>query len=338
MNLSLLWAGMLLNCFLTGVFTFQLVWYGSVYRNDKPWVKGVVLFVAVMALGNFIYLLYFAWWTLIADYGEYTHLLAYIFLSIFVVLDSFTAGVIQVFFTYRTWRLNNRNWYLVALLAALITMGVASGIAQAVIFISFSIQQVRSPVLARTGPVGSKLIPAIVTWNVGSMAADLVITVSILWGLWRTRTGWQHSDKVIARLARMTLEAQAPPLLLAAVFTATFIILFPRGLAAYVNNSKLNCIGLMYSLNSRQGFARQNITMENAPGGREWAIEQVKTASALPPSTSQRHTQVDTASAANPPDSESTSEASETMLPTQSVAYGLREEHMPPQGALPYSK
>lgn len=37
---------------------------------------------------------------------------------------------------------------------------------------------------------------AIITWNVGSMSADLVITLSILWGLWKTRTGWHHSDKV----------------------------------------------------------------------------------------------------------------------------------------------
>ncbi|KAL1406030.1 hypothetical protein Q8F55_007713 [Vanrija albida] len=315
MNLSLLWAGMLLNCFLTGVFTFQLVWCGAVYRKDKAWVKGVVLFIAAMAFGNFFFLLYWAWWTIVADYGEYTHFLAYMFLSIFVLLDSATTAVIQAFFTYRTWRLNNRNWYLVVLLTLLISMGFGSGLAQAAIVISFSIHQDIFSSLPRLDPISIRLFPAIVAWNVGSMGADLVITVSILWGLWRTRTGWDHSDKVIARLARMTLEAQTPPLLMAVVFTATYITLFPHGLGAYINNSKLSCIGLMYSLNSRQGFVRQNLTVEQTPGGPGWASEQVKTA------PGERTTMMTV------PDSDSTTEA---RLPAQSVAYGLREDHMLP--------
>jgi hypothetical protein len=40
------------------------------------------------------------------------------------------------------------------------------------------------------------------------MSADLIITTSILWGLLRIRTGIANTDKLIARLIRMTLEAQ----------------------------------------------------------------------------------------------------------------------------------
>ncbi|WOO83494.1 uncharacterized protein LOC62_05G007015 [Vanrija pseudolonga] len=341
MNFALLWGGMLLNIWLTfvfpmhctpltpsGIFTFQFIKYWSSYNQDKRWIKGVVLFVGGMAYGNFIYLMYFAWWTLVAQYGMYLRLLRYTFLSIFVLIDSITVTVIQGFFTYRTWRLNNRNWYLAALLIALIGMSVASGIAQTVTFISLDVHHTREAVLA-----------PIVTWNVGSMCADLIITLSILWGLWKTRTGWHHSDKVIGRLVRMTLEAQTPPLIIAILFTTTFIILFPRGLAAYINNSKLNCIGLMYSLNSRQEFGQQqNITMENTPGGREWAISQVKTGHGAQTTLGDANND----SAPGYPDNEKTTAAgttatptatttthdsestSEELLPTQSVAYGLR--------------
>ncbi len=40
------------------------------------------------------------------------------------------------------------------------------------------------------------------------MSADLMITTSILWGLLRLWTGIANTDKLIARLIRMTLEAQ----------------------------------------------------------------------------------------------------------------------------------
>lgn len=37
----------------SGIFTFQLIRYWSSHNNDKRWIKGVVMFVAGMAYGNF---------------------------------------------------------------------------------------------------------------------------------------------------------------------------------------------------------------------------------------------------------------------------------------------
>jgi hypothetical protein len=49
------------------------------------------------------------------------------------------------------------------------------------------------------------------------MLADLIITVSILYGLIKIRTGIAHTDKLIMRLIRMTLESQ--------VFSATIALI-----------------------------------------------------------------------------------------------------------------
>jgi hypothetical protein len=38
------------------------------------------------------------------------------------------------------------------------------------------------------------------------MVADLIITVSILYGLLKSKTGWVHTDKTITRLIRMTVS------------------------------------------------------------------------------------------------------------------------------------
>ncbi|WOO83495.1 uncharacterized protein LOC62_05G007016 [Vanrija pseudolonga] len=147
-----------------------------------------------------------------------------------------------------------------------IVIMIAGAISQGVIYIGFYEAKVRGNVLA-----------PIVVWTCASMGADLIITFSILWGLYRTRTGWHHNDKVIYRLIRMTLEAQVPPLLLTSAYTIIFIIYLAHQLSAYINNSKLNAIGLRDSLNSRAAFMHHDISMAN-PGGTDWRVSQMKSA------------------------------------------------------------
>ncbi|KAL1406029.1 hypothetical protein Q8F55_007712 [Vanrija albida] len=253
LNLSLVWLSLAFNAFLCGIFLFQLVHYWSARHRDPWWVKACVVYVTVMVYGSW-------------KYAVYTRFLAYIFLSIFVIIDACTAAAIQAFFTYRTFRLNNRNWYLVGILSALICTSIGGAISQAVIYITFYYDHVRGNVLS-----------PIVVWTCASMAADLIITISILWGLSRTRTGWHHSDKVILRLIRMTLEAQVPPLILTSVYTIIFIIYLNHQLAAYINNSKLNAIGFLYSLNSRVALMHHDVTMTNRDG-TDWRISQMKSA------------------------------------------------------------
>ena len=119
------------------------------------------------------------------------------------------------------------------------------------------------------------------------MSADIIITVCILFGLSRSKTGWSHTDTVsdlthstwnwlirrqtITRLIRMTLEAQVPPTMLAIAFITEYRELSPlhatssilRLARAVVTPSsllggflegvqaKVYAVGLMYALNVR---------------------------------------------------------------------------------------
>jgi hypothetical protein len=49
-------------------------------------------------------------------------------------------------------------------------------------------------------------VPELV-WLSSIMTADLIITVSILYGLLRSKTGWAHTDKIVTKLIRMTVSA-----------------------------------------------------------------------------------------------------------------------------------
>jgi hypothetical protein len=86
------------------------------------------------------------------------------------------------------------------------------------------------------------------------MVADVIITVCILYGLWKSRTGWSNTDRVISRLIRMTLEAQVPPLIFAIGYLS-YVSQEPSSLLGAVF---LGCqpyiygICLLYTLNSRQ--------------------------------------------------------------------------------------
>lgn len=33
-----------------------------------------------------------------------------------------------------------------------------------------------------------------------TLAVDIIITVIIAWGLWKSKTGWRHTDKMIMRI------------------------------------------------------------------------------------------------------------------------------------------
>ncbi|CAK9782952.1 unnamed protein product [Cutaneotrichosporon oleaginosum] len=95
------------------------------------------------------------------------------------------------------------------------------------------------------------------------MLADIVITVGIGCGLLRSRTGWDHTDKIVNRLVRINLESQVPATLMAASFLVVFI-LKPQSLLNFVwqgIQSKFYLIGLLYTLNSRVSFEVRNISV-----------------------------------------------------------------------------
>nr|XP_019044199.1 hypothetical protein I302_07481 [Kwoniella bestiolae CBS 10118]OCF23129.1 hypothetical protein I302_07481 [Kwoniella bestiolae CBS 10118] len=95
-------------------------------------------------------------------------------------------------------------------------------------------------------------------WLIGALGAALLITCSIMWGLWKSKTGWKQTDRTITRLIRVMIETQIPPTLLLIVFfifayacPSTYLDVYPLWL-----QSKFYTCSLLASLNSRYSLRR----------------------------------------------------------------------------------
>lgn len=118
------------------------------------------------------------------------------------------------------------------------------------------------------------------------MVANVILTVTILWGLLQSRTGWAQTDKVIFRLVRMTVEAQLLPTIISVAMFAEFreldstqswynLTLTPVATpSSLLGNafqgvlSKLYCLSLLYSLNSRQNLKKIAVAVSTAVSSR----------------------------------------------------------------------
>ncbi|QRW20178.1 transmembrane protein [Rhizoctonia solani] len=117
-----------------------------------------------------------------------------------------TVIVVQGFFAIRAWKVTNRNWVILGMIAVFALTAFGGGIGVKVMFM-----QVGSTLRA-----GDVKVPAYI-WLFGTVAADLIITGIILFYLITSRktTSQKATDDVITRLARVTFESQLPPTLIA---------------------------------------------------------------------------------------------------------------------------
>ncbi|OCF37227.1 hypothetical protein I316_01134 [Kwoniella heveanensis BCC8398] len=62
------------------------------------------------------------------------------------------------------------------------------------------------------------------TWQCVTLGTDFVITISLAWGLYRSKTGWSNTDALVKKLILLTLETQLAPTLVMLAFVTEFSI------------------------------------------------------------------------------------------------------------------
>ncbi|BEJ02004.1 hypothetical protein CcaverHIS631_0606860 [Cutaneotrichosporon cavernicola] len=103
----------------------------------------------------------------------------------------------------------------------------------------------------------ASLSTASLLWAATTMVANMIITVSILYGLMKKRSGIKSTDNLITRFIRMSLESQAAT-------TAIALILLIDTMCVLLFHSKIYVVGLFYVLNSRhQVVVAEEITMND---------------------------------------------------------------------------
>ncbi|ODN99251.1 hypothetical protein I350_07410 [Cryptococcus amylolentus CBS 6273] len=96
----------------------------------------------------------------------------------------------------------------------------------------------------------------LITWIATTFAADVLIAASIVYGLFKSKTGWLLTHDFIPRWVRLSFEAQLPPTIFALAYCIDWSIEPTSQVDATFQTlqSKLYLIGMLYTVNSRIVF------------------------------------------------------------------------------------
>ncbi|BEJ13009.1 hypothetical protein CspHIS471_0301830 [Cutaneotrichosporon sp. HIS471] len=200
-------AGLLLDTFFFGMFSIQLVTYLNNKAKDPVLVKvlvGAVVAMASLSTGH-------NWWIVskffVNNFGTYSVFLTTGPLTWLPILDCINMSLCQAFFAYRAYRLWDRNLWIPISVGLCILAGVACTITMTVIYTTLSSVLDTHVILPREVAF-NQANPASLLWEATTMVANMIITVSILYGLTKKRSGIKSTHSLITRFLRISLESQ----------------------------------------------------------------------------------------------------------------------------------
>ncbi|BEJ11688.1 hypothetical protein CspHIS471_0201480 [Cutaneotrichosporon sp. HIS471] len=249
-SFACMYAKLVIDMALCGLFTMQLVAYAKFVRREARWILTVVVVSSALTYAISGFIVFYVHHLFVAGWGQWKPFLETNYYCMYPAFDGLASSIVQGFFTYRVWRLLGRDWRIVFVLIALIGASlICACIVTGLLWHLDSILDMPS------------IQAPVIVWLTCVMLADIVITAGIGYGLVRSRTGWAHTDKMVDRLVRINLESQVPATVTAMSFLIVFIIK-PQSLLNFVwqgIQSKFYLIGLLYTLNSRVSFVRHGV-------------------------------------------------------------------------------
>nr|XP_019045554.1 hypothetical protein I302_05944 [Kwoniella bestiolae CBS 10118]OCF24484.1 hypothetical protein I302_05944 [Kwoniella bestiolae CBS 10118] len=207
-----------------------------------------------------------AWTGMIISYA--LHIFVYNFgvFIVFLEMPYFTAfpivgmgmtTAIQCFYIERSYRLNNRNPFLLVFLLACV-----SGEWTSIIILMIKVTSVASLLQA------SEAVPQVRAWQCMTLETDFVITLSLGWGLWSAKTGWSHTDALVKKLLIVTLETQLAPTLMMIAFVIDLSVKPSSTIGIFFDIliPKSYTVGYLATLNTRVHLRRDRSTHGSGNG------------------------------------------------------------------------
>ncbi|WWC62660.1 uncharacterized protein I303_105257 [Kwoniella dejecticola CBS 10117] len=235
---------------LFGVVSQQyMTWWTYSRPTERRIYVYVTHFLAIAAVAYTACEISYAMHNFVYNFGNFRVFLEVKYPQIFPIMGWITSAPIQFFYTERSFRLNGNNWFLAILLAALIfgTFGMT-------IWILAFCQTLSSELQALL------IVRQVQAWQCLTLATDGIITLSIAWGLYKSRTGWSNTDALVKRLLIITLETQLGPTILMLAFVTEFAISPPLTLGIFFEQliPKFYLVGFLATLNSRYTLRRDS--------------------------------------------------------------------------------
>ncbi|KAH9987449.1 hypothetical protein BJV74DRAFT_885568 [Russula compacta] len=240
--------GLIFNWALYGVLCVQTYVYSYNFPHDRRWMKALAYFVFLLETTQTALTGADAYYWFMAGFGNLGHLRKSNFAPIdSPTIDAFISLIVQGFFCYRIWTLNNRTLWLPLLIA--------------VLSITQAIGAAWGGIKSATIDAYAVVKPALFLWLITCAVVDILIAVVMI-SLLRQRKNHQeqHSKHIVQRLMRLTIETNT---VTASVAVISFVLY-----VAYPNEIYYTCptviIGKLYSnalfitLNNRIYFRGQS--------------------------------------------------------------------------------
>ncbi|WVQ84722.1 hypothetical protein IAT38_006879 [Cryptococcus sp. DSM 104549] len=267
---------------LMGMIINQFVRYFFSTKKESAHIKAIVYFATFATLATTVYTWAWEMHIFAFSYAQYAQFVSQRWTSWYSILCSCTKISVQTFYAERAWRINGcKNILLVVLAIFLILSAVGSF---AFTFLTFHIND---DVIPKTAQIFYHLwahahaMPEPHRSPPSCIVSDLITTSSILYGLHRSRTGWAHTDQLITKLARVSLEAQIPPTIFATIvlmcwskqvtsIAQLFVIILPKiyltGCLGVLNSRESIRLGGSSSYNTSSNFhsSRQSTRLQQA--------------------------------------------------------------------------
>ncbi|KAK7034497.1 hypothetical protein VNI00_012344 [Paramarasmius palmivorus] len=189
------------------------IYYYNNYTKDRLFLKafiGITVFVDFLSLLSDyadVYLLTVKNWgnpvVLRTQYWPVTSYLA---------TTGITALLVQSFLTYRFWSLT-KSWSICLILSLGILVSFGGSIATATVFAIFPSYEERV----------RGLVPVII-WMVTTTVTDIAITSVLIWRLYKMKTTFKHTESLVYRVIRTSVQTGATTCIIATITLITFLV------------------------------------------------------------------------------------------------------------------
>ncbi|KAJ7160988.1 hypothetical protein C8R46DRAFT_1106171 [Mycena filopes] len=249
--------GLILDWMLQGTLIVQLYLYYSAQRKDPIFLKAIVYGVFILDVIQTVFATAETWDMLVLNWGN-PDIVAHPFWAggVLPMMSGLISLCVQSFFAWRIYTLKSTRFIL----------GIS------VFIVSISLVQCVASIIESAQFVAdttnlARIYPKHYIWLSGTLAADLMVTLSmvvVLWGVKTSSSHFESTDRMIMRLIVLSIEVGAlttivagAELAISKLFPQYFLYEVPAFILGKLSNNSL-----LVSLNARayiRGASRSRI-------------------------------------------------------------------------------
>lgn len=206
--------GYVFSLMMLGILLNQVWQWASWTKKERLLIKVIVWWVMFACVASSSLCVVWFYHLFVVDYGKYAQFVDNTFFPWLTLVDQTAIVACQIFNLDRAYRLNgNSKWILVLVTPFMLT---ASGITIARKVVAggsdFSDAVAACDPNVKSCKSNREIIkPYMYSYFYCTVVIDGILTLAIARGLWKSKTGWSHTDALIKRIIMLTVETQLLP-------------------------------------------------------------------------------------------------------------------------------